>query len=403
MSLPISRAELVALVALMFASIAFSVDSMLPALPEIGQDLSPDAPNRAALVLTSFMLGLGMGTFITGPLSDAIGRRPVILGGALLFILAAGLAWIGASLEMVVLARLLQGLAASGPRIAALAVLRDCFKGRAMAQVLSFVMIVFTIVPAMAPLLGTFIVAIGTWHTIFAALGTFMAIISVWVLLRLPETLAPENRRPLRFKGLSEALVELATHPTVRISILVQALSLGVLFSLITQIHPIYDQVFDQAASFPYWFCAIALLSGTGSLLNAKLVIKVGMRQLVTWAYLVQIVISSAVIGLENLPLSENAAFGVFVFWQTSLFFMIGLTLGNLNAIAMEPMGHIAGMAASIVAGVSTVLASLAATLIGLSFNGSIFPLGLGVLTMSLLAFGLMRFMARAEIRLAHT
>lgn len=397
----LSRVELIALVAAMFASIAFSLDSMLPALPEMGRDLSPQDTNRAGLVLTIFVLGLGFGTFVTGPLSDAFGRKPVILGGAMLFILAAGLARVGGSLEVILAARLVQGLAAAAPRVVALAVLRDCFSGRIMAQVMSFVMLIFTIVPAIAPLLGSFVIAWLGWRGIFVSFMVFMALIALWVIFRLPETLAPEDRRPMRVTLLAGALREMVTHPTVRLSILVQALSMGVLFSMLTLVQPVYDHVFDRADVFPYWFAVVAIVAGSASLINAALVVRVGMRRMVSAAYLGQIAACLAVLWLAQSDLPGPVLFAVFVAWQTSVFFMAGLTMGNLNAIAMEPMGHIAGMAASIIGGIATVLAAGLATAVGLSFDGTLVPLALGILSMSVLAFLLMLGMARAEARLA--
>ena len=401
MSLPIPRIELIALVAAMFACVAFSVDSMLPALPQMSAALSPEDPNAIGMVLTVFVLGLGLGTFVTGPLSDAFGRKPVILVGAALFIAAAALAWQAPSLHLLLLARFLQGLAAAAPRIVALAVLRDVFAGRAMAQVMSFVMMVFMIVPALAPLMGSFIIAALGWPGIFVAFMIFMGAIAVWVSVRLPETLAVEDRRPMRLPALWAAVREMMLHPTVRLSILVQALSMGILFSMITLIQPIYDQVFHRAEAFPYWFGGVAVVSGTASLVNAALVVKLGMRRMVTWTYLGQVVISAVVLMLFGVGLDESATFAVFVGWQVTVFFMGGLTMGNLNAIAMDPMGHIAGMAASIIGGIATVLAAPIATAVGLSFDGTARPLALGVLLLSIGGYVLMLKMARTEARMA--
>ncbi|WP_428925248.1 multidrug effflux MFS transporter [Marinibacterium sp. SX1] len=399
MSLPISRTELIALVAAMFACVAFSIDSMLPALPEMAAELSPDDANAVGMVLTIFVLGLGTGTFVTGPLSDAFGRKPVIIIGALLFIGASALAWRAPSLELVLLARFLQGLAAAAPRIVALAVLRDVFAGRAMAQVMSFVMMVFMIVPALAPLLGSFIINALGWHGIFLAFMIFMGLIAIWVSIRLPETLPVENRRPVRLPVLWSAMREMLAHPTVRLSILVQALSMGILFSMITLIQPIYDQVFDRADSFPYWFGGVAVVSGSASLVNAALVVRLGMRRMVTWTYLGQMIVSATVLVLFHLDLAAGPTFAVFVAWQVTVFFMAGLTMGNLNAIAMEPMGHIAGLAASIIGGIATVLAAPIATAVGLAFDGTARPLALGILVLSIGGFVLMRAMARTETR----
>ncbi|UWR04869.1 multidrug effflux MFS transporter [Ruegeria conchae] len=395
-----SRGEFIALVAMMFATIAFSIDSMLPALPEIGKELSPNDMNKAQLILTSFVLGMGIGTFFTGPISDAVGRKPVIYGGVALYILASAVAWASSSLELVLAARVVQGLGAAGPRVVAMAIIRDLYAGREMARIISIAMMIFTLVPAAAPLLGAGVIALVGWRGIFVSFMLFASIIVVWMATRLPESLAPENRRPFRLPLMIAAVKEMMTHPTVRLSILVQTLCMGLLFTMLTMVQPVFDVIHDRAESFPFWFGFVALISGSASLLNAALVVRLGMRRIVTWALGAQIIITACVIVLNAMPLSPDASFALFVTWQTTVFFMAGVTMGNLNAIAMEPMGHIAGMAASVIGSIATVLAAAIAAPVGLLFDGSITPLTTGVLIMCILGFSLMLHMGRIENRL---
>ncbi|NVO55422.1 multidrug effflux MFS transporter [Rhodobacteraceae bacterium B1Z28] len=395
-----SKAEFIALIAMMFATIAFSIDSMLPALPEIGAQLSPDDVNRAQLILTSFVLGMGIGTFFTGPISDAIGRKPVIFGGAALYILASAVAWASSSLELVLAARVVQGLGAAGPRVVAMAIIRDLYSGREMARIISIAMMIFTLVPAIAPMLGAGVIALFGWRGIFVSFILFALIVITWMGIRLPESLASENRRPFRLPLMIAATQEMFAHSTVRLSIMVQTLCMGILFTMLTMVQPIYDVVHGSADSFPFWFGFVALMSGSASLLNAALVVRVGMRRMVTWALGAQIMITALVIALNRVDLSPDASFALFVFWQTTIFFMAGVTMGNLNAIAMEPMGHIAGMAASVIGSVATVLAAAIAAPVGLLFDGSLTPLTTGILTMCVIAFGLMVHMGRIENRL---
>lgn len=395
-----AKAEFISLIAMMFATIAFSIDAMLPALPQIGSQLSPDDVNRAQLILTSFVLGMGIGTFFTGPLSDAFGRKPVIILGAVIYIISAAVAWASTSLELVLISRVTMGLGAAGPRIVALAIVRDLYSGREMARMMSIAMLIFTLVPAFAPMLGQGIILFAGWRGIFAAFAIFAIIMVLWMQLRLPEPLATENRRPFRLPLLIGAVKEMTMHPTVRLSILVQTLCLSMLFTVLTMVQPIYDVIYDRAASFPFWFGFVALMSGSASVLNAAIVVRVGMRRMVTWSLGGQIMLAGLMLFSESLPLSGGVAFGLFVFWQTSIFFMAGTTLGNLNAMAMEPMGHIAGMAASVIGAISTVLAAAIAAPIGLLFDGSLLPVTLGILVMSCLGFLLMLHMGRVESRL---
>lgn len=395
-----SKGEFIALVAMMFATIAFSIDAMLPALPEIGQTLSPDDINRAQLVLTSFVLGMGLGTFFTGPLSDAFGRKRVVFAGAALYILASVVAWKTQSLEVLLASRLVMGLGAAGPRVVGLAIVRDLYSGREMARIMSIAMMIFTLVPAFAPMLGAGIILLADWRSIFLAFAIFAVIMCSWMGLRLPETLPVTERRPFRLPLLLGAVREMFAHPTVRLSIMVQTLCLGLLFTLLTMVQPIYDLIFGRGDSFPFWFGFVALMSGSASVLNAAIVVRVGMRRIVTWSLAAQILFSAVMLVLSGLSLPQTLMFGLFVSWQTTVFFMAGTTLGNLNAMAMEPMGHIAGMAASVTGAVSTVLAAGIAAIIGQFFDGTLIPLASGLLVMASLAFLLMLRMARVEARL---
>ncbi|MEM9968171.1 MAG: multidrug effflux MFS transporter [Pseudomonadota bacterium] len=391
------RKEFVALMAMMFATIAFSIDAMLPALPDIAAELSPAAPEQAGLILTAFVLGMGIGTFFTGPLADAYGRRAIIYVGAGLYIVAAGVAWVAQSLELVLIARLVQGLGASGPRVVCTAVIRDLYAGREMAKIMSFVLLVFTLVPAFAPLLGMVIISGFGWRGIFAAFMCFSLISIIWMGMRLPETLPVAKRRPLQSELMKAAVVDMFSHPRVRLSIFAQSMAMGMLFSLLMRVQPIYDEVYGRAESFPYWFGVIALVAGSASVLNAALVGRYGMRRMVTVALGAQVVLSAAMLVFGLSALSEPYGFIAFALWQTCLFFQTGLTLGNLNALAMGPMGHIAGMAASVVGAFATVMAAIIASPVGLLFEGSANSLIFAIMVMAIIGFALMWQMGREE------
>lgn len=394
-----SRVEFVALIAVMFATIAFSIDAMLPALPEIGAELSPNSPTNTGLILTAFILGMGAGTLVSGPLSDAFGRKRVIVYASALYIVSAGVAWASSSLEVMLIARLFQGLGASGPRIVSVAIVRDLYAGRNMAKIVSIVMMIFTLIPAAAPLLGSIIIDSYGWRAIFVAFMLFSAISVLWMLIRLPETLDVSDRRPLRWYLIGDALREIFAHPSVRIAILVQSLAMAMLFSTLMLIQPIYYEVYDRAESFPYWFAIVSLLAGGASLLNAILVGRYGMRRLVGITLGLQIILSTMMVMLDLGGLPDPYGFGAFLFWQVCLFAQAGLTLGNLNAIAMEPMGHIAGMAASVVGSVATVLAALIASPVGLIFDGTVTPLIFAVLAMATFAAIMMLNLVRVEAK----
>ncbi|MFT5785637.1 MAG: DHA1 family bicyclomycin/chloramphenicol resistance-like MFS transporter [Ascidiaceihabitans sp.] len=389
------RGEFIALMAMMFATIAFSIDAMLPAIPQIANEIAGGDRAKAAWVLTSFVAGMGLGTFFAGPLSDAFGRKIIVYVGAVIYISSAVAAWATSSLEWMLVARFIQGIGASGPRVVSLAIIRDLFVGREMARIVSIAMTIFILVPAIAPAMGAILINTFGWRGIFPAFIVFSLISVMWVGTRLNEPLAPENRRPMRIGLMIDAVKQIVSNKTVRLSIAMQTLMLSMLFSTLTMIQPIYDDIYNRPDTFPIWFGAIALLSGGSSLLNAFIVTRFGMHKVITWSIALQVLIGTIV--LVTMSSISTDGFFVFIFWQFCLFAQAGLTVGNLNAIAMGPMGHVAGMAASIIGGISTVAAALIASPVSLLLGETPLPLITIVLILGVLAIILMRRINQIE------
>ena len=390
---PLSQSEFVALIAALFATIALSIDAMLPALPEIAATMSPDAPNRAQLVVTSFVLGMGIGTLFAGPLSDAFGRKPVILLSSAGYIIAALACYFAPNLETLLIARVVMGLGAAGPRTVAIAMVRDLFAGREMARIMSFVMMVFTLIPAVAPLMGQGVIALAGWKAIFLVYVAFSAITMVWLSRRQPETLALAARRPLTIALLMAAVRELFSHRIVLVSLVAQTLTLASLFATLSSMQSIFDVRFDRADSFPLWFGFIALISIAGSVINARVVVGLGMRRVLNATFIGVLVLTLALLGLiYSGAMPEVLAFPAHLVWSIALFAMMGLSMGNLNALAMEPVGHIAGLASSVISALATVASVMLAVPVGQAFDGTALPLMAGVAVFIAGAWGAMRF-----------
>jgi DHA1 family bicyclomycin/chloramphenicol resistance-like MFS transporter len=375
---------------MMFATIAFSIDSMLPALPEIAQELTPDATNLAQLVLTSFVFGMGAGTLVTGPLSDAFGRKVVIYWGAALYVIGAVMAYFAPTLELVLAARAIQGLGAAGPRIASMALVRDLYSGRQMARIMSFAMLVFMIFPAVAPMIGAGIIALAGWRSIFLAFVLFSAVSIGWIGIRQPETLPPAKRRPLKAATLWAGMKEVLGHRQVMLSTLIQIMIFGVLFATISSVQQVFDITYGRGEHFHFWFAGIAVFAALPPLVNASLVVRLGMRPLVRRALMGQIVVS-ILAGLVFLTMGTDApwTFWVFLVWTAGQFAATGFTIGNLNALALEPMGHIAGMTSSVMGAVATVGGAVIGAVIGQLFNGTPTPLVLSVLICAAASFAI--------------
>ncbi len=292
---PLGLAEFTALMALTTATVALSIDAMLPSLPDIAAEFSPHDVNRVQLVLTIFVLGMGAGVLFVGPISDAIGRKATIGWTMGLYILGSVAAVFAQSLEWLLIARFVQGLGVAGPRVVSVALVRDRFSGREMARVTSFIMMVFMLAPAVAPSIGKLIASFAGWHGVFWFFVLIAVVTLSWLGLRQPETLAPENRRKLEFTPLLAAAKEVCSNRDVRLFTLVMTLGFGQMFALLSSSQQIYDEIFDMADSFPLWFALRALLAASATVSKSMTVLGVGVPELVTWAYLGQIAMSRSI------------------------------------------------------------------------------------------------------------
>ena len=368
----ISTPEFISLMAMLVATVAISIDAMLPALPDIAIQLTAKNPNQVQLILSAFIGGMALGTLVVGPLSDSFGRKNIIYVGAVIYISFSALCMFATDLETIVIARVFQGIGAAAPRVVSQALVRDLYSGREMARITSFIMIIFSIAPAVAPLLGAGLISLFDWRAIFLIFIIFALISTIWTKIRIREPLRPEMRVPFQIKIFRAAFLEIISIGIVRVSIITLIFSYATLFTCILLVQQVFDQFFGRANSFPEWFAVIAAFSASASFLNSMLVMKLGMRRLISAALRVQIALSAFMLLMFwTGAITGNLGFGFFVFWVFSLFFQAGLTFGNLTALAMEPLGHIAGTAASVISALATLGSVFLATIAGHFFDGT--------------------------------
>ena len=384
----LSLAEFIALIAFLFSLIAIGTDMMLPALNLIANDLDLQTNNQAQLIITVFLLGTGLGQLISGPLSDTYGRKIVLCTGISLFILASIAAIITSNFFMLLTARFIQGLGISAPRAAGTAMVRDLYNGRKLARVISLAMMIFVLAPAISPLIGQYLMILFGWQSIFIACAFAGLIAFVWLLIRQKETLIIENRNPFLISNLIQGYKTVFTNKRVMISTLVQALVLGGLFSYIASSPQIFTNWLHAENKFPLYFCGIALFSALSNILNAFLVEKLGMWFLSTCAIGFNMFFSLVTLMIYYLELIPNLLhLPVFIIWSSVLLFTMAMSVGNLMALAMEPVGHIAGLASSIIGSTSTFISIIIAVIIGMLFNGTGLPLITGVTILAILSF----------------
>ena len=386
----LSLTEFIALIAFLFSLIAIGTDMMLPALNLIANDLGLQTNNQAQLIITVFLLGTGLGQLISGPLSDTYGRKIVLCTGISLFILASIAAIITSNFFMLLTARFIQGLGISAPRAAGTAMVRDLYNGRKLARVISLAMMIFVLAPAISPLIGQYLIILFGWQSIFIACAFAGLIAFVWLLIRQKETLIIENRNPFLISNLIQGYKTVFTNKRVMISTLVQALVLGGLFSYIASSPQVFSDWLNAENKFPLYFCGIALFSALSNILNAFLVEKLGMWFLSTCAIGFNMIFSMVTLMIYYLELIPNLLhLPVFIIWSSVLLFTMAMSVGNLMALAMEPVGHIAGLASSIIGSTSTFISIIIAMIIGMLFNGTGLPLITGVTILAILSFAL--------------
>ena len=375
--------EFVALIAALMATNALGIDSMLPALQQIGASLGVVHPNARQWIITAYLLAFGAATLVYGPLIDRFGRKPVILWGLAGYVLFDLMAVASTSYEMLLIARALQGVAAAASRVVAVSIVRDCYAGRMMARVMSLTFVVFLGVPILAPSLGQLIMLFVSWRWIFVVLAWFALAVLIWTALRLPETLHEEDRMPIAVSTVVRSFGLVCTNRLSLGYTLAMTAIIGSLIGFLNSSEQVFTDVFKEPLLFSTIFAVIAGFIAIASLLNARLVERLGMRVLSHAALLGFIATSGlhaavAILGLETI--------WTFAILQSMMMFCFGLLVGNFGSIAMEPLGHVAGIAASAQGFVSTVGGALIGFAIGQGYNGTDVPLTIGFLACGVLA-----------------
>lgn len=373
----------VSLVAALMAANALAIDSMLPALPAIGGALGIHAPNGEQWIITAYLLGFGGAQLFYGPISDSIGRRPLLLAGLVLYVAASLGAALSGSLEAMLLMRVLQGVGAAATRVLATAIVRDCYAGRQMARVMSLAMIVFLAVPVLAPSLGQLILIFAPWRWIFGVLCVFGLSVLVWAGLRLPETLHPEDRVPLSPARVWDGIRQTITSRASVGYTLALTLAMGGLFGFINSAQPVFAVVFGAEHLFPAVFAVVAGFMAVAALLNSRIVGRLGARRVSQWALVGYILFSLLHLGAALAGWETIWSFGAF---QALSMFCFGLMGPNFGALALESLGHVAGTASSVQGFFSMVLGALLGFAVGQSFAGTTVPVALGFCIYGLLA-----------------
>lgn len=385
-----SQLEFVGLMAALMSIAALALDALLPALDIIGDAVGATNPAHNQLLITLFFLGLGTGPLLFGPVSDSIGRKPVVYMGFGLFIFASLLCVYSQSLELMITGRILQGVSLSAPRTISIAMIRDKYNGDYMARVMSFVTVIFILVPIIAPTLGKWILDFYGWEAIFHIQVVFGILVAIWFWRRQPETLIPRKRTSFRGSVFISGYKELFNYKQTMLFTLIWGFITGSFLVYLSTAQQIFQEQYALKESFPYIFAALAITIGTATLLNGTLVLRYGMLRLVTISMAAYVVTSLLYIVL--FASSGNPSFGILLTFFALQFFAVGFLFGNLRALAMEPIGHIAGIGAAITGFIATILGVAISAYIGQFVINSVLPMFIGFLVCGLLSFVVLAF-----------
>jgi DHA1 family bicyclomycin/chloramphenicol resistance-like MFS transporter len=386
----ISNAEFVTLMASLMAITALAIDAVLPALDIIGFAVGVQDPQNNQLIIIMIFLGLGLGPLLFGPISDSIGRKPLVYIGFGIFIIASFICIFSKSLEMMIFGRILQGVGLSSPRTISIAMVRDTYDGNYMARIMSFITTVFILIPVIAPALGKFILDHYNWQSIFYIQLIFSILVSIWFFKRQPETLSPKNKRKWTSTIFISGFKELIRHKTTIGFTIISGFITGSFLVYLSTAQQVFHEQYQLVEEFPYIFAALAITVGAATLSNGTLVLRYGMEKLITWALFLYF-FTSLIYVVFFFQTGNPSVLILFLFCAVQ-FFAIGFLFGNLRAIAMQPVGHIAGIASAITGLISTLMAVPISIYIGGFVKTSVLPMFIGFTISSLISIGILHY-----------
>jgi len=377
----LSRTEFIILMSVIVAVDALAIDSMLPALSFISNDFGIAEGNDRQYIVTSIFAGYAIGVMIYGIASDSFGRKPPIYAGFAVFLIGTIVAVFATSFSMLLIGRALQGFGAAGPQIIPTAITRDLYKGRGMAQIMSLIMMVFMLVPSIAPLIGQGILMISNWQGIFVMLGVYSLFALTWFAIRQPETLPPEERVPFSMPQIWSSIKEVFRNKRASRFMIAEGFSFGAILAYLSTAQQIFQEHFELGDLFPVYFGGLALVMMLASFVNSKLVEKFGMHFMVMRGAIILLTTSSLYL-IYVLINDASVPFFSFLIYASIAYFCLGILFGNMHSLAMEEVGHVAGAAASVIGSVSTLIAVSIGAFIGSFYNDSVTPIviGFGVL-----------------------
>lgn len=395
------KAEFIAMMAMLMAINALAIDIMLPGLQQIGASLGVASENHRQYVISAYLMGFAVSQLFYGPISDRFGRRVPMFTGLIVYVVSALACVFVPSFTSLLFFRLLQGIGSAATRVITISIVRDVYGGRSMAEVMSLIMMVFMIVPVIAPGTGQAVMLFGNWHLIFIFMAVVATAVLIWVCLRLPETLDPADMRPFTLKSVAQGFRIVLTNRVALCYTLANSFIFGALFGFINSAQQIYVGIYELGVWFPVAFSAVAIMMAFSAFVNSRFVGRFGMRRLSHGALLAFLGISGIWL-LLTLFGPHPTPFALYLLLFALAMFQFGWIGSNFNALAMEPLGHVAGTASSVLGFMSTAGGGAIGALIGQAFDGTTLPLVMGFFVLSLIALVFVLVAERGKLFQAH-
>lgn len=390
----IGPTEFIILMAVLMSLMALAIDAMLPALDLIGLSLGVNNPNDNQLIISTLFLGMALGLMLYGPISDSYGRKITIYLGVGIFLIGDLISLLSEDFTFMIIGRLLQGFGAAACRVITIAMIRDRFDGPKMAKVMSLIMMVFIMVPVLAPSVGQVILLFSSWRAIFLLLLAYALVGSIWLHFRQPETLAKEKRLPFSLKVILQGIAETIKHPQSRTYTIAAGIMFGAFIGYLSSSQQILQNQYELGNAFSLYFGFLALAIGMASFANSKLVMLVSMEKLCVIALGI-ISVLSLLFYFYAKSFTGHPPLMAFMAYLSLTFFCFGVLFGNFNTLALHPLGHIAGVATSVISTLQTLLSVGVGYVVGQAYDGSVIPLVEGFLVCSTLTLLLMAYVLR--------
>jgi len=375
---------------------ALAIDAMLPALDLIGLSLGVEDPNDNQLIISSLFLGMAMGLMLYGPISDSYGRKITIYLGVSIFLIGDVISILSDDFSLMIIGRLCQGFGAAACRVITIAMIRDRFDGPKMAKVMSLIMMVFIMVPVLAPSVGQVILLFASWRAIFFLLLAFALIGVIWLHLRQPETLAIEKRLPFSLSVIGQGISETLKHPQSRTYTIAAGIMFGAFIGYLSSAQQILQIQYQLGSTFSLYFGFLALAIGMASFANSKLVMIFSMEKLCIIA-LTLISLLSLLFYFYASHYNGQPPLVALMSYLSLTFFCLGILFGNFNTLALHPLGHIAGVATSVISTLQTLLSVMVGYIVGQAYDGGVLPLVGGFLICGAITLLLMAYIMKVN------